>query len=504
MHVKEPLVIGIDVGTGGVRVLAVNATGDVAAQAVVEHELLLPRPGWTEQRPEDWWSGAATALRHVTEQLGERAKHIVAVGLTGQMHGSVFLDAQGEVIRPALLWNDQRTAAECSEITERVGLERLLQIAGNPAMTGFTAPKILWLRNHEPENFARVAKVILPKDYVRYRLTGALATDLADASGTLLVHVAERRWATEILEALDLDPGLLPDLFEGTEITGRVHREAALATGLPEGIPVVAGGGDQAAGAIGLGLVDEGRVSCSVGTSGVVFAASNQPVVHPAGKLHAFCHCVPDRWHVMGVMLSAGGALRWFRDQLASGMSYDAITAEAAEVSPGADGLLFLPYLTGERTPHADPHARGAFIGLGVHHGRKHMARAVLEGITLGLADSVALIRALDIPVPELRITGGGARSGFWSKLMATVFEAPVIRMGVDEGPAFGAAILAAVGAGVYADAQTACGNMVKTADTIEPDSALTGTYRELHQLYQRAYTQLRDFFPALANVQSS
>lgn len=501
MSAMEPLVIGIDVGTGGVRALAISPQGDVVAQAVVEHELLLPRPGWTEQRPEDWWAGSVAALRKVTEHLGERARNIVAVGLTGQMHGSVFLDASGEVIRPALLWNDQRTTAECNEITERVGLDRLLQIAGNPAMTGFTAPKILWLRNHEPDNFARVAKVILPKDYVRYRLTGALATDLADASGTLLVHVAERRWATEILDALDLDPGILPDLFEGTEITGRVHKEAALATGLPEGIPVVAGGGDQAAGAVGLGLIDEGRVSCSVGTSGVVFAASNQPVVHPAGKLHAFCHCVPGRWHVMGVMLSAGGALRWFRDQLATGMNYDAITAEAAEVQPGADGLLFLPYLTGERTPHADPHARGAFIGLGIHQGRKHMARAVLEGITLGLADSVALIRELGIPVPELRITGGGARSDFWSAMMATVFEAPVIRMAVDEGPAFGAGILAAVGAGLYADTQTACENMVKTADTIQPDSTLAETYRGLHQLYQRAYMQLRDLFPELGKV---
>lgn len=491
----------MDVGTSGVRVLAIDAKGDVVAQATVEHELLVPRPGWTEQRPEDWWAGSVQAIRAVTEQLGERARDIAAVGLTGQMHGSVFLDAHGDVIRPALLWNDQRTAAECEEITERVGLERLLKIAGNPALTGFTAPKILWLRNHEPEAFARVAKVILPKDYIRYRLTGAYATDLADASGMLLVDVANRRWADEILEALELDRSLLPELYEGVDVTGYVHREAAEATGLPEGIPVVGGGGDQAAGAVGLGLVDEGRVSCSVGTSGVVFAASDRPVFHPEGKLHAFCHCVPGRWHVMGVMLSAGGAFRWYRDQLGGGADYDTLTREAAEVPAGAEGLLFLPYLTGERTPHADPHARGAFIGLGVHHRRKHMTRAVLEGITLGLNDSVVLTRELGVAVPELRITGGGARSDFWAKLMATIFEAPVVRMKVDEGPAFGAGILAAVGAKMYDSVQSACEVMVQTADTIEPDASLRDTYRKQHELYRKAYQQLRDLFPALVGA---
>ncbi|MFZ5828150.1 MAG: xylulokinase [Bacillota bacterium] len=497
----QTILIGLDLGTSGVRVLAVDERGEVVAQAAREYPLAIPRPGWTEQEPADWWSGTAEALRSVTDQLGERTRKIAAVGLTGQMHGSVFLDGRGDVVRPALLWNDQRTVAECEEMHRRVGAERLMAITGNPALPGFTAPKILWLRNHEPEHFARTARVLLPKDYIRYRLTGAVATDMADGSGMVLLDLVHRRWSAEVLDALDLPASLLPDLFEGTEVTGRVTSAGAAATGLPEGTPVVAGGGDQAAGAVGLGLVREGRVSCSIGTSGVVFAACDRPLVHPEGRLHAFCHAVPGRWHVMGVMLSAAGSFRWLRENLFPGRSYDDLTAMAAGVAPGAEGLLFLPYLTGERTPHMDPYARGAFIGLGLHHSPAHLVRAVLEGITLGLADSLDLVRGLGVGVPEVRLTGGGARSALWRSMLAAAFGAPVAQMAVDEGPAFGAAVLAAVGAGLYADCDAASDAMVRVSGQVtEPDPALAERYGRLHGLYRQAYLQAKPLFPQLSS----
>lgn len=494
------ILIGLDVGTSGVRVLATDPEGQLLAQAVREYPLAIPRPGWTEQDPHHWWNGTVEALRAVTTQLGARARAIAAVGLTGQMHGSVFLDGRGEVVRPALLWNDQRTISECDEIHRRVGLDRMMAITGNPALPGFTAPKILWLRNHEPEHFARTERVVLPKDYIRYRLTGAVATDMADGSGMVLMDLAGRRWSDEVLGALDLPAGLLPDLYEGTEITGRVTAAGAAATGLPEGTPVVAGGGDQAAGAVGLGLVTEGRISCSIGTSGVVFAACDRPLVHPEGRLHAFCHAVPGRWHVMGVMLSAAGSFRWLRDTLFPGRSYDELTAMAEGVAPGAEGLLFLPYLTGERTPHMDPYARGAFLGLGLHHTPGHIVRAVLEGITLGLADSLDLIRSLGVAVPEVRLTGGGARSPLWRAMLAAAFGAPVVQMAVDEGPAFGAAILAAVGARVYPDCDSACHAMVRTGGSATAsDPVLAERYGRLHGLYGQAYRQAKPLFPQLS-----
>lgn len=496
---RDALFVGLDVGTGGVRVLAVDAAGALVAQAMVEHPLLTPRPGWTEQNPDDWWAGAVGALTAVTGQLGARARQIAAVGLTGQMHGSVFLDRTGAVIRPALLWNDQRTADQCREITGRLGEDGLLRLTGNVALTGFTAPKILWLRAHEPEQYARLAKVVLPKDYIRYRLTGALATDVADASGTLLLDVVQRRWSREMLGALDLPASLVPDLFEGPEVTGRVTAEAARATGLPAGIPVVAGGGDQAAGAVGLGVVSGGQLFCSVGTSGVVFAACAEPKIHPQGRLHAFCHAVPGTWHVMGVMLAAGGSLRWLRDALYPGAGYEAITSEAAGIPAGAEGLVFLPYVTGERTPYADPHARGAFVGLGLQHRRAHIARATLEGIALGLTDCLDLVRGLGVAVPRARIAGGGARSPLWRQIIAACFDLPLERMALDEGPAFGAAVLAAVGAGAFADVPAACAAMVRVEAPPElPDPALAAVYRDWHRVFTASYQFLKPVFPRL------
>lgn len=509
----EPVVIGIDVGTSGVRVLAVGPGGEVLAQASHEHPLMTPRPGWTEQDPADWWQGAQRGLRQVLAQLaaaGTAAAQVAGVGLTGQMHGSVFLGRAGNVVRPAILWNDQRTAEECGEITARVGAGPLMRLTGNPALTGFTAPKILWLRRHEPAAYARVTRIMLPKDYVRYRLTGAVVTDVADASGTLLFDVHARTWSAEVCRALEIPLDMLPPAYEGPEVTGRVSAEAAAATGLPAGTPVVAGGGDQAAGAVGVGLVDEGMVSCSIGTSGVVFAASRTAQVHPEGRLHAFCHAVPGRWHLMGVMLSAGGSLRWLRDALygaeaaadrAAGRDpYDRMVAEAADTPPGAAGLIFLPYLTGERTPHADPAARGAWIGLGLQHGRPHMARAVLEGISFGLLDSLELVRAMGVPVPGVRVTGGGARSRFWRELLAAVFGVPITGMAADEGPAYGAAVLAAVGAGLYPTVDAACTAMVRTAGTV-PAACDRGVYPELYEAYRQAYVRLQGLFPRLVQL---
>lgn len=512
------LYIGIDIGTGGARVLAVDATGALIAQATQEYPLYTPRPGWTEQHPTDWWLATAACLRRVTAQV--QAERIKGIGLTGQMHGSVFLDADGQVIRPALLWNDQRTQAECDEITATIGREHLIALTGNQALTGFTAPKLLWLRKHEPEAYARLAHLLLPKDYIRFRLTNGCSTDLSDASGTLLLDVAARQWSEPLLEALSISPAILPRLAEGPEITGLITPAAARETGLPAGTPVVAGGGDQAAGAIGVGLVAEGAASLALGTSGVLFAATAQPghlgeCIPPNGlpadsiaTIHSFCHAVPGMWHVMGVMLSAGGSLRWLRDALyareavearsAGEEPYDRITAEAAQVSPGAEGLLFLPYLTGERVPHADPGARGAFIGLGLQHERAHMARAVLEGIALGLRDNLDLIRGFGLNPAELRITGGGGRSPLWRQILAGALGLPLRRMAVDEGPAFGAAILAATGTHAYPDVTSACKAMVHTADEVSVEPSLVAQYESLLRTYRSAYTQLKPFFPLL------
>ena len=485
--------IGVDVGTSGTRALAVTADGEMVAEATRPHDLLTPRPGWSEQDPAQWWEATKAVLAEVARD------DVVGIGLTGQMHGSVFLDSAGEVIRPALLWNDQRTAAECDEITERVGAERLLEIAGNPALTGFQAPKIVWLARHEPDNYARVASVLLPKDYVRLMLTGEHATDASDASGTLLLDVRARDYSAAILDALEIPREWLPRVYEGPEVTGTLRDELADELGLPRGLPVAAGGGDNAAAAVGVGVVRAGAVSTSIGTSGVLFAHSDAFAPDPSGRVHAFCHAVPGAWHLMAVILSAGGSLSWWREKLGGDADFDTLVAEAAAVEPGAEGLLFLPYLTGERTPHLDPHARGAFVGLTVRHGRGHLTRAVMEGVAFAMRDGLEIMRGLGVPDDDMRAVGGGARSPLWMQLQADVYGRAVRRTVIDEGPAYGAALLGGVAAGVFADVGEASERVRLRDEVTEPDAERARRYDELYATYTSLYPALRDAMHALA-----
>ena len=491
-----PYVLGLDVSTTATKALLLDASGTVVAGAATEYPYATPRPLWSEQDPALWWDGAVRSIRAVLDASGldpaEAAAEVAAVGLTGQMHGLVLLDEGGAVLRPAILWNDGRTAAECDAIRERLGKERLVAVTGNDALTGFTAPKILWVRTHEPDLYARARHVLLPKDYVRFRLTDAYATDKAGAAGTLLFDLQRRDWSDDVCAALGIPTDWLPPTHEGPEVTGVVSDEAAARTGLRAGTPVVAGGGDQAAGAVGVGAVREGVVSLALGTSGVVFATTDGPAVEPEGRLHAFCHAAPGRWHLMGVMLSAAGSLRWYRDTLAPGVSFDELLAPAADVPPGSDGLLFLPYLTGERTPHPDPLARGAFVGLTVRHTRAHLTRAVLEGVAFGLREGFALMREAGLSaVEEVRVSGGGAKSALWRQILADVLGTPLVTVTSTEGAAYGAALLAGVGAGLWPDVESACDAAVRVTGRTEPDPE-TGT------AYDEAFARYRALYPAL------
>jgi xylulokinase len=473
--VPDPILIGLDVGTTAVKAVAIAPDGDVVARAEEPYAVATPRPGWSEQDPDAWWRASEQALA----ALGSRRAS--AIGLSGQMHGLVVLDADDRVLRPAILWNDQRTAVECAEIEERVGVDRLIELTGNRALTGFTAPKLLWVRKNEPRVFDRIAHVLLPKDYVRLRLTGERATDVADASGTLLFDVARRRWSEEVLRALDIPPEWLPRALESPEASGEADG----------GVPVAAGAGDQAAGALGVGVVGPGPVSVVLGTSGVVFAALSQFAADPEARVHAFCHAVPNRWHAMGVMLSAAGSLRWFRDALAPGETYERLTAEAECWQPGAGGVTFLPYLSGERTPHADPDARGAFVGLALRHDRGALTRAVLEGVAYGLRDSLELLESLGVRPAIGRASGGGARSRFWLRIVASVLGIPLERTAVEEGAAYGAALLGGVAAGAFADVHAAIARCVRVREVVEPERA----WREF---YEPGYQRFRELYPAL------
>ncbi len=465
--------IGIDVGTSAVKALAVSEDGEVLARREVPYPLSTPRPGWSEQNPDDWWKATKEALDGLADD-------VAGIGLSGQMHGLVTLDDAEKVIRPAILWNDQRTGAECAEIEERVGFDRLVSLTGNRALTGFTAPKLLWLRRHEPEAYGRIAHVLLPKDYVRLRLTGERAIDVADASGTLLLDVAHRRWSDEVVDALELDAGWLPPVLESPEVSGRT----------PRGVPVAAGAGDQAAGALGVGVDRPGPLSVALGTSGVVFAALPEFAAEPQARVHVFCHAVPRAWHAMGVMLSAAGSLAWLRG--ITGGEFAELVDEAARWEPGAEGLTFLPYLTGERTPHADPDARGAFTGLSIRHDRGALVRAVLEGVACGLRDSLDLVAGLGSDAPERgRASGGGARSELWLKIVASVLELPLERIAVEEGAAYGAALLGGVAGGMWADVHEAVAACVRTRDLVEPVPEWVEPYRELVERYRALYPAL-------------
>jgi xylulokinase len=505
-----PYYLGVDVGTTGSKALLVDEKGRVIASHTTEYPLYTPRVGWTEQNPEDWWSATVKSVRAVLEKSKVKPEEVEGVGLTGQMHGLVMLDKELKVIRPAILWNDQRTGEEAEYINTKFG-ERIIEVTGNIAHTGFTAPKLLWVKRHEPENFARMRKFLLPKDYVGLKLTGEIAMDVNDASGTALFDVKRRKWAEGLIAELELPLDVFPKVLESPEVRGGVTAEAAELTGLRKGVPVVAGAGDQGAAGVGAGVVEEGVVSVNIGTSGVVFTNSDAYRFDPKGRLHAFCHAVPGKWHLMGVMLSAGGSLRWFRDklgQLEGGLAdllgvdpYDLLCREAEQVPPGSEGLVFLPYLAGERTPHADPYARGVFFGLSLKHGRGHMVRAVLEGVCYGLRDSLELMLALDLKVREVRVLGGGARSLLWRKILADVFGADVYTMEVDEGSSFGAAILASVGTKAYATVRDAARSMVRTKDVVKYDPANRELYSKYYALYRELYPALKNLYKRLAEL---
>jgi xylulokinase len=492
-------VLGLDVGTTGSRAIIVGDDGRVLAGATTEHALFSsPHAAWAEQQPEDWWRATQRAVRAVLSASGVSGDAIAAVGLSGQMHGAVLLDRDGKPVRPAIIWCDQRTEVECQWLTDTVGRERLLQLTSNPALTNFTLTKLLWVRRHEPDVWARVRHLLLPKDYVRLQLSGEYATDVADASGTLMLDVARRTWSLEMLRATELDPGILPAVFESPEVCARVSAEAAALTGIPTGTPIVAGAGDQAAGAIGMGITRPGAVSATIGTSGVVFAATDRPVLDPKGRLHTFCHAIRGRWHIMGVTQGAGLSLQWWRDRLgasAGDRGYEELTAEAGAIAPGADGVIWVPYLMGERTPHLDPHVRAALLGLSAIHTRRHIARAILEGVAFSLRDSFAIFADLGVPLRQVRLGGGGARSALWRQIQADVYGHPVETVVAEEGAAFGAALLAGVGATIWPDVDSACDEAVHVAATTYPRAEAMAVLDERYGEYRRAYPALKAIF---------
>jgi xylulokinase len=502
--------LGIDVSTTATKALLIDEGGSVIAVAATEYPFETPRPLWSEQGAGLFWDGTVKSIRAVLAESGVAAEDIAGVGLTGQMHGMCALDAAGEPVRPCILWNDQRTAGQCAEITRRVGADRVLQLTGNPVLTGFTAPKILWLAQNEPERYRLVRHILLPKDYARYRLTGEFFTEVSDASGTSLFDVGRRCWSDEMLMALSIPKDWMPEVTESPVPSARISPAAAAATGLIAGTPVIGGGGDQAAQAVGTGIIQEGVVSVTVGTSGVVFAQSDVYRVEPEGRLHAFCHAAPGKWHLMGVMLSAAGSFRWYRDALGqhekwqAGQTgqdvYDILTAQAAQAPAGSEGLLFLPYLTGERTPYPDPHARGAFIGMTVRHDKAHLTRAVLEGVSYGLRDSLELMRALGIVSTQVRVSGGGARSPLWRQILADVFNTEIATVNVTEGAAFGAALLAGVGSGLYSSVAAACGQTIRVSGSTTP-SAAAEVYEAYYPRYRALYPLLAGEFAALARL---
>jgi xylulokinase len=485
--------LGIDIGTGGTRAVLVDRRGLVVASAASEHAAIRSEHiGWAEQDPQDWWRAAREAIAGVMVTAELAGAEIQAIGLTGQMHGCVMLDADGEVLRPALIWCDQRTQPECDWLETKIGRERLIELTCNPALPNFTLTKLLWVRTHQPQIFAKIVHVLCPKDYVRYKLTGEFAIDMQEASGTLLLDVTNRRWSDEVAEAAGIPMSWLPRLFEGPEICARISDAGAGATGLLAGTPVAAGAGDQGAGAVGMGIVGAGSVSATIGTSGVVFAATDKPTMDRLGRLHTFCHAVPGLWHVMGVTNGAGLSLRWFRDTFAPGVEYDELSADAAKIPAASEGLLWAPYLFGERTPHLDPQARAAFVGLTASHTRAHCVRAVMEGVAFSLRDTFSLFAELGIPVARIRLGGGGARGPLWRQIQADVYGRAVELLAAEEGGAFGAALLSGVGVGAWGSVEAACAETVHVAEVIEPKNAVA---------MDEAYSQFRRVYPALREI---
>jgi xylulokinase len=499
--VSDPIfLLGIDVSTTATKALLIDQTGKEIVASSSQYSYDKPRNLWSEQDPSVWWDGAARSIPEVLSRAGVKAESIAAVGLTGQMHGLVMLDETGNVLRPAILWNDQRTQSQCDEIHDRIGRTRFIQITGNVALTGFTAPKILWVKQNEPEVYAKARHILLPKDYLRYKLTGSYALDKAGGSGTALFDLKSRNWSGEVLQALDIDPTWMAPTSEGPEFTGTLTPEAGSATGLRPGTPVVAGGGDQAAQAVGVGAVESGIVALTLGTSGVVFATTDSALVEPEGRLHAFCHAVPGKWHLMGVMLSAGGSLQWYRDAMAPGIDFEELLREADAVAAGSEGLQFLPYLSGERTPYPDPWARGAWVGLTHRHARGHLTRALLEGVAFGLKDSFGLIRAAGLgEIRQVRASGGGVKSQLWRQILSDVLECELVTLNTSEGAAYGAALIAGVGAGVWRDVPSACAAAVKVTGSTSPRPQQVEAYRKSYSIYRNLYPALKPSFDRMA-----
>jgi xylulokinase len=512
MEVVMPFWLGLDVGTTGTRAVVVDESGKVCAAASSDHApMAQPQPTWAEQDPEDWWRAAQEAIRAALSRGNCRRGDIAGIGLSGQMHGAVLLDERHQVIRPSIIWCDQRSQAEADWLTERIGTARLKEITCNPAITGFTLPKLLWVRDHEPAHYARMRMLLLPKDYVRFRLTGEFATEVSDASGTLLLDVPQRKWSDAILEALGLDARWLPRVAESVEATTSISAQAAAATGLQAGTAVVGGGGDQAAGGVGNGIVEPGIVSSTIGSSGVLFAHTNAPHLDPHGRVHTFCHAAPLRWHVMAVTQGAGLSLRWFRDNFAAGEivqaretgidPYELMTGEAAGAPPGCEGLLYLPYLMGERTPHLDPLARGVFFGLTARHTRAHMIRAILEGVAYSLRDGLEIFREMGVPSAQIRASGGGGRSLLWRQIQADIFNREMVTINTTEGSAYGAALLAAAGTGGFRSVEEACRACIRVTERCEPASERVRMYDDYYAIYRDLYIRLRDSFRAVAEI---
>jgi xylulokinase len=504
--------LGIDIGTSGTKTLICDDKGKVLATAVKEHPIFSPRPGWSEQNPLDWWKTTILATRAVRKRAGIKPGEIIAIGLSGQMHGSVFLADGPKPLRPALLWNDQRTAEQCAEIESRAGgRAALIELVANPALTGFTAPKILWVRQHEPRIYEKTRHVLLAKDYIRYRLTGEYATEVSDASGTLLLDVVNRRWSDRLLELLQIDKRLLPAVHESPEVTGTLTEAAAEELGLPAGTPVVGGGGDQAAGAVGNGIVAAGIVSATLGTSGVVFAHSDHPTRDPQGRVHTMCHAVPGKWCVFGCMLSAGGSFQWFRNNFAAAEiaeakkkkldPYSLLIGQAQQAPPGSEGLQFLPYLTGERCPYPDPLARGGWIGLTSRSTRPMLIRALLEGVTFGMRDALEIMQAMNIPITEVRASGGGARSEFWRQLQADIYRKPIVSINADEGPAYGVALLAGVGIGVWSNVEQAASRCIRQTKKLKPSNKTAELYERQYAVYHKLYGDLKERFVEMGSL---
>ncbi|OGS20731.1 MAG: xylulokinase [Elusimicrobia bacterium RIFOXYA2_FULL_39_19] len=489
--------LGIDIGTSGVKTLLIKEDGTIAGKSTKEYSLETPMASWAQQNPQDWWNAAVESIREVLRQSSIQPSEVTGIGLSGQMHGSVFLDKTGKVLRPCILWCDQRTTKQCEYITKKVGSKKLISLVSNPVLTGFTAGKILWVKENEPKIYKKISKVLLPKDYIRYKLTGVYATEVSDASGTLLLDVKKRKWSKELLDILEIPLSWMPDCYESTFISASINEEAAFLTGLKKSTPVAGGGGDQAAGAVGSGVVEPGIISVTIGTSGVVFAYSDKPKTDLQGRVHTFCHAVPDKWHVMGVMLSAGGAFQWFRNNIGTA-SYNILTDNTKNIPAGSEGLIFLPYLSGERTPHCDPYARGVFFGLTLKHTKEHMAKAVLEGVGFGLKDSLEILRSMKIPVKQIRVSGGGAKSMVWMQILADIFGAELVTINTTEGAAYGAALLAGVGTKVYKSIKEACEKTINVTGRITPNKKNTEIYKHHHLLFTSLYKGLKNNFKSI------